>query len=404
MFFQDGYKLVRANQLLTVLGAVNSKQITFRAFRTYFGCLEMLAIRDAAERSTGKHKGRRFFKSELSELMGEDQLPNKELLKLKRAGVLFFSESAIELSDGSTVDPETFSLLGGRGGERLVPIPRQVLKFLASCTKPALAKTVIAYVLRGLSLSKTGELKSAGTIKVSWICKLCRISERAARGARAKLISLGWITRDTASFQRKLNRDGAYFVINAAWNRVLRQIAPLKPEKGPKIAPPIERQETPKGSKNQKLYSRPRTGICKANNGEKLAHPTLGDIQMEDLKRLSRLRVLYAQAVAAKWLTHSEASLVNFVAAAARASRVKGDPIRIFVGIVKKGFWHHLTNEDEGRALAALKREKEKAFFKPVSQPSNPVAAMTESIATVVQSFGFTVGVGECGKMKAKHS
>ena len=360
MFFQDGYKLVRANQLVAVLSAANSNRITFRALRTYFGCLELLAIREAAERCTGKQKGRRFFKSELTELMGEEKLPTREIFKLKKAELLFFSESAIQLSERLAVEPEISSLLGERGGERLIPVPRQVLKFLAACTKPALAKTVIAYLLRGLSLSKTGEIRSAGTIKVSWICNLCKISERAARGARAKLISLGWITKDTGSFQRKLNRDGAYFVINAAWNRVLKQFAPLQAEKCTESAPPIKRLETPKGSKNQKLDSQPRTGVCMANLKERLTYPSLTNIQFEDLRRLSRLRALYYQALKAKWLTDSEANLRNFVAAAARATRVQGDPIRIFVGIVRKGLWHHLTTDDEARASAALKREEQK--------------------------------------------
>src|SRR5207245_2911426 len=102
---------------------------------------------------------------------------------------------------------------------------------LARSTRPALAKTVIAYLLRGLALERSGKIRSAGTVKISWICALFQISERAARAARAELIRLGWITKDTGSFQRKLNRDGAYFVIDPFWRRVARPSAPLDPEK-----------------------------------------------------------------------------------------------------------------------------------------------------------------------------
>jgi hypothetical protein len=86
----------------------------------------------------------------------------------------------------------------------------------------------------------------------------------------------------------------------------------------------------------------------------------LRDIKPEDLKRLSRLRVLYAEATAAKWLTPSEASFRNFVAAAAKATRVHGDAVRVFVGIVRRGRWHHLTNEDDERARSAINRERGK--------------------------------------------
>src|SRR5262249_40247258 len=154
---------------------------------------------------------------------------------LKTAQLLTFAESAIHLADGATAT-ESLGLFGSRGGKRLVPVPRQVLKFLARCTRPALAKTVVAYLLRGLSLDRTGEIRTAGTVKISWICKLCRISERAARSARAELIHIGWITKDTGSFQRKLNRDGAYFVIDPLWRRVVRS-APLRPQKCTRSAP-----------------------------------------------------------------------------------------------------------------------------------------------------------------------
>ncbi len=359
---QDGYKLISAEQLLGALDALNEREITFRAFRAFIGSFELLAIREAAERSNAKSQmngQRRFLRSELAHLLQakEGTTLSRELRSLNATGLLTFSESAIETCPARSGN--LLALLGSRGGKRLIPVPRQVLKYLAQCTRPAVAKTVVAYLLRGLALEKSGKIRSAGTVKISWICKLCRISERAARAARAELIRLGWITKDTGSFQRKLNRDGAYFVIDAAWRRVFKP-APLKPEKRAQSAPPIEKQETPYGSKNQKPATRAEAGVCKANGGKSEERPSLRDIKLDDLRRLSRLRVLYAQATAAKWLTRSDANFRNFIAAAARATRVDGDPVRVFVGIVRKALWHHLTIEDERRAIAALKREREK--------------------------------------------
>jgi hypothetical protein len=113
---------------------------------------------------------------------------SRELSSLKSVGLLTFTEAAIEITDRTGHDIELLGLLGSRGGKRLVPVPRQVLKFLARCTRPALAKTIVAYLIRGLSLERGGNIRSAGTVKVSWICKLCQISERAVRSARAELI------------------------------------------------------------------------------------------------------------------------------------------------------------------------------------------------------------------------
>jgi hypothetical protein len=363
--------LISAEQLVGALDALNDREITFRAFRAYLGCFELVAIREAAERSNADiHKRpqpshgpqRRFLRSELARLLGGrvGTALGRELSSLRAAGLLTFGESAIGIECGAA---RSVGLLGSRGGSRLIPVPRQVLKFLASCSRPALAKTVVAYLLRGLALERSGKIRSAGTVKISWICKLCRISERAARAARAELIRLGWITKDTGSFQRKLNRDGAYFVINPVWRRVAKRFAPLHLEKCTGSAPPIEKQETPYGSKDQKPAAarlRPKTGVCKANEGEVLERPNLRNIRFPDLQRVSRLKALYAQAIAANWLSHSEANLRNFVAAAARATRIDGDPVRVFVGIVRGRLWHHLTIADEDRAISALKRERER--------------------------------------------
>lgn len=365
MHFQDGYKLIRAEELAGALHAWNEGAITFRAFRAYLGCFELIAIREAAERSTVSRRGRRqrrFLRSELAALVGakEGSRLSGELASLNAAGLLTFTQTAIDPGGSGFNCADLSAMLGSRGGKRLIPVPRQVLKFLARSSRPALAKTVIAYLLRGLALERTGKIRSAGTVKISWICRLCQISERAARSARAELIRLGWITKDVGSFQRKLNRDGAYFVINPAWRRVVKRLAPLHFEKCTQSAPPIQKPETPNGSKNQKPATPTVTGVCMANREEVQGRPSLRDIKLGDLQRLSRLRVLYADATAAKWLCDSEANLRNFIAAAARATRVDGDAVRVFVGIVRRGLWHHLTGEDDDRATSALRREREK--------------------------------------------
>jgi hypothetical protein len=368
VYFQDGYKLISAEQLVGALAALNEREITFRAFRAFMGCFELVAIREAAERSNpGRRKRpqRRFFRSELAELIGAKKgtTVSRELSSLKAAGLLTFTESAIESVDGAARSIELLGLLGSRGGKRLVPVPRQVIKFLARCTRPALAKTVIAYLIRGLALERSGKIRSAGAVKISWICQLCQISERAARAARADLIRLGWITKDTGSFQRKLNRDGAYFVINPAWRRVVKRLAPLRPKKCTRSAPPKERLETPYGSKNQKPAWRAESGVCSENGEAMLESPILRDIRPDDLKKPARLEELYRQAVKAGWITHSEASLRNFAGAALRATRAGGRVGAIFAGIVKKQLWHHITQDQESRACAFLRGIQEHGRF-----------------------------------------
>jgi hypothetical protein len=75
---------------------------------------------------------------------------------------------------------------------------------------------------------------------------------------------------------------------------------------------------------------------------------------------MPRLAELYRQAIAAKWLSPGEANLRNFLCAALRANRVSATPVRVFVGIVKKKLWHHVTQEQENRALHVLKRFRDR--------------------------------------------
>jgi hypothetical protein len=88
--------------------------------------------------------------------------------------------------------------------------------------------------------------------------------------------------------------------------------------------------------------------------------PDLKNIVPEDLKKLPRLESLYRQAIRAKWLADSEASFRNFVSAALRATRAGGRVGAIFAGIVKRGLWHHVTQEQERHAMAILRRHRER--------------------------------------------
>jgi hypothetical protein len=308
----------------------------------------------------------------------------RDLSQLRRAGLAIFTEHAITVAEKPLQDtPRLLAATNGnRSPLRPIPVPRPVLKFLARSTKPAVVRTVIAYLLRGLTLDrKTLEVKARGTVKLSWIAQAFGVSLRSARYARAELVRLGWFGRDESSFQRKLNRDGAYFRIDLAWRCPLparegevrgprapveksapsatlarSPIAPREAAIGRQFAPLKERPETPYGSKNQKTRRTDPAGVLLKQN---LGKPTIRDVRVEDLQSFTRTEELYWQAVQNGLIGHSEANALNWVAAAVRAKSVVGDSVRVFMGIVRHQLWRHITQEQEERARTALARYRE---------------------------------------------
>ena len=384
------YKTITPIQLCNGLAALLSGIISFRAFRVYLGCFELVAIREAAGRDN-KRKGKRvgekvrFRLEELKNLCSVASLGGirREVNSLRKANLLDFTESQITI----TQTPLPYSLellddvLGQRKKTRPIPVPRRILRYLASSTKPVLAKTLIAYLLRGPSLKpKTEEINSRGTVKASWIADTFSCSLRGVKQARLDLIELGIISKDENSYQRKLNRDGAYFELNMTWGREesapqavdnslnktsktvtqSHEFAPPRVQTCHEFAPPIERLKTSNEVKNQKTRRAEPSGVCKQTfSGDK--PPSIRDIQPEDLREFSRNEALYWQARSRELISSSEADILNWIAASIRARETKS-PGRVFMGIIKRKLFHHITQAQEDQARRALNRRREKHF------------------------------------------
>lgn len=362
-----GYKSVSVIQFCNGLAAYDAGVISFRALRVYFAAFAMVAAREAARRSAGPRQRRRsagvrYRLEEFERLTGIAMGEVRGLLRrLCRVGLIVFSESAIIVAVEPL--PEAAALaevVSGRGRslQRWIPVPRPVLRLLARSNKPAFVKILVGYLIRGLSIDRaTGEPKGKGSVKLTWIADAFGISERAARYARRELIRIGLLTGDGGSTQRKLNRDGAYFTIVPGWSDAARcggqaaHIAPRTAHDEAEIAPPTKDRKTSSELKDQTTRRNEASGVC----GRGAGTPSLHAIRPDDLRRVSSVLTLYEQAIDARWLERSEANRRNFVAAAVRAVQAHGDPVRIFVAIVRRRLWHHITQSQEERAVRAMK-------------------------------------------------
>jgi hypothetical protein len=317
-----GYVLVSQKALLCLKAQISSRVLSANEARGICGLLEMRSIRKAAEALRGKDKWGRVL------------IPNYSAKELSKLTNLPFRVASKVLKIASSSD--FFSSEKGK----LVPVPRRIIRFLAKCEKRSTILVLLTYLERGMSLDK-GKIKNAGTAKASLIASQTGLSLRSVRTVRAELLDLGIITPDTTKYQKKLNRDGAYFTINLCWihrkpeviNRkgsagtikspiaektVLsayyvkpsqvvnnlrleaRIIAPLLVKNSPQIAPPYRDKITSKELRNQKTqdYSSNLTGVYTTNfNKVKKDIPKIWDVKKEDLKSFGRTENLYFQAI-----------------------------------------------------------------------------------------------------------
>lgn len=365
MCVSGGYKTVSPIQICNGLGALREGVITYRAFRAYLGLFEMKARREAAERVRKQDRstasvGTRYTLLELQRLVGapNEASVRRDVNRLERVGLARMTDKTLTITEL----PLSFahSLLeaacqGARSRTRPIPVPRPVFRFLTTCRKPSVSRTLLAVAIRGLSFDReTGLPKGRGTAKASWIAALAGLSLRAVKAARTELIEIGWMSRDTGSHQWKLNRDGAYFVIDLAWRAGVVSLASAPPMhgSGTESAPPIERQKTPNGVKTR-------------NQLASTEEPSIRNVRAGDLNRLSRMESLYWQAEAQALIEHSESSVLSFIAAAVRAREVGDDPPRVFAAIVRRALWSHITSSQEDytrRKLARYREDQPLAF------------------------------------------
>jgi len=262
-------------------------------------------------------------------------------------------------------------------------VPRSVLCFLAASAKASLGKTMLGYVIRGLTIDReSGEIRGAGSVKSSWIADVFGLSLRSVKASRKELIESGFINRDTTSFQRKLNRDGAYFRISLTWSETEAskpQFAPPALKKVPEFAPPYKDMKTSYEIKNQKTETRvlKLSGVCKANEGRE---PMLRDVRPEDIKSFTRARTLFLQAVNAGWTNGSESDFLNWVAAAVRVNtrhlrNPVRDPVRVFISIVKGRRWKLISQAQEDRARKLIGHYREDGEVGPTCATRRPANA-----------------------------
>ena len=374
-----------------------------------------------------------FTHAELARTCGVgERSVRSSLARLKRSGLISWSESAIVFADSpdalrSDDLADFFAMLESiPNRKRLVPVPRRMLRFLADGASTTLIATVLGLLLRCLYYWPDEGCRSHGSCKASWIATTFGVSLRGVKAARKELVALGWLIRKEAP-QWRMNRGGLSVEINLAWSLPPCGSAPSYgslpspvPLPGPEVvvsefapppapictafAPPDSDKELSFGeSKNQKPAERGPTGFSiSEREGERKpeAKPALRDVTLADLRDTGRLLELHAQAVAGGLLGSSERERLLFVAAAEHARSIgTKNPPGLFMQLIRAKLWSFITQDDEDRANARLKahlfgkpRESERREPPRSSQamPSlSPDARIVQAVRAAAGRAGF---------------
>ncbi len=321
------------------------------------------------QRRLAKSRKRPLFRlEELATLIGSASLRTvrSSVRRLERACLLTWNERNLRLHRGDVM----------RTGRPYVPVPRRLLKWLANSGSKSDIATAIATCDSCLFFwSKEKRVESGGYSKSGEVSARYGISERSVKRSRTKLKKIGWLA--AVSDGRAGGRTGARFTADVTWQR--SDLSPQRNRNYTVLSPPKEDQITPFGRK----YQEPPA----ADRGAKLrSAPDLRRVIVNDLKSPARVNRLYEQCVRARLIKPSEAGRLKVFAAAERALRCgTTNPAGLFVAVIRKRLWHHISQRDEDRGRDAMRRSLGPTSRRRTSnRPSNPPMTCRRSVRDLI--------------------
>lgn len=368
--------------------------MTRRQLRVYFAAHE---IAERRRYTSPEHRGAKplYTSDELARLVGGRGSPKAlrelraDVKALRRLGLVSIGKHAIVFAvsaDQITVDDMTgfwsmFNEMPNR--RRSVPVPRRLLRALAAGFSRAVTALVLAVLIRGLFWHKqSGDYRTDGRYKLSWVAEHFDISRRAATDARTRLIGLGWLEPLDVN-QWEMNAWGVRDRIVTEWSHTAattsttEAVGGSEPEDRAAESATQNRVFAPRSAspdltdslsltgdkKTRRLPTRERSGVSlgstlgsrkkrtiRRGNGE----PNIRDIQASDLGDVGRLLELHRQAIVLGLASGSEAGRLDFMALAQRA-RCRGKRAgALFYWLLrerKQAFITHADEEDAARLL-----------------------------------------------------
>ena len=247
-----GFLFLTVTQLSMAWWCYQKRLIQLKDLRVWFAAQELVARRC-------QMKGRqrpRYGMEELRQLVAGRGGEGKSVRRLERLGLLAWDASHIafaltpadlQLCDVSALHEMLSRIQNNR---RKVPVPRQVVRFIAAPSKRCVIATILGHLIRCLYY-RAGECRSGGFCKASWVAEVFHIDVRNVKAARKFLAGTLGLLEFVQTPQSLLNRFGQKAFVNLSWNGSAVDKSSLEPSESP---PPLAQidQEGGKDS-SQKL-------------------------------------------------------------------------------------------------------------------------------------------------------
>jgi hypothetical protein len=400
-----GFLFVTVTQLAMVWWAYQQRFIQLKDLRVWFAALELVARRCGL----GDHQRPHYGFEELRKLIAGRGGERASVARLEHVGLLHWdtahitfaqTPSDLRVSNLSSL----FTMLSRiQNNRRKVPVPRQIVRFIASPSKRCVIATILGHLLRALYY-RSHECVSGGFCKASWVADVFGIDVRNVKAARTFLARALGLLEMVPTPQSLLNRYGQRVLINLAWNGSAvdkfaegpRELPPPEPRITTTLPPLRENKKPLREHKHQKTACGGNPSGCLEKQRGK--DPTLTHIVPEDLRDTSRLLCLFKQAQAKGLIGGSESEQLTFVATAERARlRAIDNPPGLFAELVRRRLWHFVTQDDEDRAHKRLREhfyggehEGRPPSVRPPQDTLSKDACFAADISARLRQRGFT--------------
>lgn len=417
---EGGFCFISVRQLCWVWWAYSARLIRFIDLRVWFAAHELVARR--CQLRPGQQPV--YTCAELSQLVGGGGGIPAALQRLTAVGLLGWAVDKISFADEpppARECPGLWTMLAQtRNHDRLVPVPRRLLRYIAGGCRRGVVATILGHLFRCLYY-RQGKCQAEGFCKASWIAEVFGVSLRTVKTARHELERLELLQRRAVP-QWVLNRYGQKMTINLQWAPATAQGAEshpaphrrtpvaavpfasaphgltpppelstrsfAPPDSYRKLFPRTEHQKPADGGPPgvlRALFAQAREAVREGtaplddpesvvlrtvsaphrqgqlpapdNAPVSLSSPTLRNIVLQDLHDPGRLLALYGQAVQAGLIGAAEADRLTFVALACHVLRSHPQNAGgLLYGLLRRKLYQVVTQEDEDAAQQRLRQ------------------------------------------------